>query len=263
MLRNNDLAFHRSDAARSRKTQVAVMQNILVIAPTENQNSAVPIVAALRDAGYQTAYASLEGRKGVVDELCQAFHGRPPDVLLADLSQSPDCLPLRHAGRLLQHTWGEEMPMPARLALLEPRHLALPDWLPHTDDFLLPPFGPAEALARIAQLLFRKKQIEGGAVLQLPDLSLDLAGARAMDRTGRALPLTPREYDLLRFLAIHRGKFFARDRLLDMVWGVDFDGGERTVDIHIRRLRAKLPPQTADLLETRRSIGYGLLSPVS
>ena len=75
---------------------------------------------------------------------------------------------------------------------------------------------------------------------------------------GRILPLTPREFDLLRFLSLHRGKFFARDRLLDMVWGVDFEGGERTVDIHIRRLRAKMPPESAGLLETRRGIGYGL-----
>ena len=74
------------------------------------------------------------------------------------------------------------------------------------------------------------------------------------------LPRTPREYELLRFLALHRGKFFARDRLLDLVWGVGFEGGERTVDIHVRRLRAKMPPLAAALLETRRGLGYGLRS---
>ncbi|HLY64319.1 MAG TPA: helix-turn-helix domain-containing protein [Chloroflexota bacterium] len=56
---------------------------------------------------------------------------------------------------------------------------------------------------------------------------------------------------------MHRGKLFPRDRLLDMVWGLDFEGSGRTVDIHIRRLRAKLPPKTAALLETHRGIGYG------
>jgi DNA-binding response OmpR family regulator len=67
----------------------------------------------------------------------------------------------------------------------------------------------------------------------------------------------PREYDPLAFLVTHRGKFFGRDRLLDLVWGIHFEGGERTVDIHIRRLRAKLPPQTADRLQTRCGTGYG------
>ena len=90
------------------------------------------------------------------------------------------------------------------------------------------------------------------------DLTPDLGCVR--DTESRLLPLTPREYDLLRFLSLYRGKFFARDRLLDMVWGVDFEGGERTVDIHVRRLRAKMPSQAAHLLETRRGIGYGLRS---
>jgi DNA-binding response OmpR family regulator len=82
-------------------------------------------------------------------------------------------------------------------------------------------------------------------------------GKRALDNTLRPLPLTPREYDPLAFLVTHRGKFFGRDRLLDLVWGIHFEGGERTVDIHIRRLRAKLPPQTADRLQTRCGTGYG------
>jgi hypothetical protein len=58
-----------------------------------------------------------------------------------------------------------------------------------------------------------------------------------------------------------RGKFFARDRLLDLVWGLDFDGGERTLDIHVTRLRAKLPPDAAAFLDTRRGVGYGFRVP--
>ena len=91
-------------------------------------------------------------------------------------------------------------------------------------------------------------------------MTLELSAGCARDAAGLLLPLTPREYELLRFLALHRGKFFARDRLLDLVWGVGFEGGERTVDIHIRRLRAKMPPLAAALLETRRGLGYGLRS---
>ncbi|WP_119320026.1 winged helix-turn-helix domain-containing protein [Capsulimonas corticalis] len=237
------------------------MQNILVYAPMELGGPSTPIAEVLTEAGHIVFRSSMDRGTDAVDALCRAFEGRPPDVLLADLSTTYDCLAIRHVMRLLQQAWGDDMPRPACLALLDSRHLAQPDWLAAVDDFILPPYTPREALSRIDLLLFRKRHVLSGDTLSLADLTLDLAGGRAMDPDGRVLPLTPREYDLLRFLGTHRGKFFARDRLLDMVWGVDFDGGERTVDIHIRRLRAKLPPITASLLETRRGVGYGLLPP--
>ena len=130
----------------------------------------------------------------------------------------------------------------------------------HTDNFLLPPYAPAELLGRLSLLSFRKRQIQSGDRLLLAGLTLELAVGCVRGPTGDMLPLTPREYEMLRFLVLHRGKFFARDRLLDLVWGVDFEGSERTVDIHVRRLRAKLPAAAADLLETRRGTGYGLRS---
>ncbi len=238
------------------------MLNVLILAPHETGGPTPPLRHALREAGYGVAGTALGGRgASVVESLCHAFAGRPPDALLADLSTAPDCLPLRHAALLLRDAWSDDLPTPPRLALLAPRHLALPDWPAYTDDFLLPPYAPAEMLARLAQLTFRKRHVQGADTLAVADVTLDLSGARASDSAGAALPLTPREYELLRFLALHRGKFFARDRLLDMVWGVDFEGGERTVDIHIRRLRAKLPAHAAALLETRRGLGYGLISP--
>lgn len=234
------------------------MLNILILAPHDKGGPAAPLAAALTAAGYVVRRTALDGGPEALDQLCLAFAGRPPDILLADLSLAADCLPLRHAGRLLQSAWGDDLPLPSRLALLTPRHLTLPDWTAYADDFLLPPYAPAEALARLALLSFRRRHSAGGDTLTVADVVLDLAGGCARDAAGQMLPLTPREFELLRFLSRHRGKFFARDRLLDMVWGVNFEGGERTVDIHIRRLRAKIPPQSADLLETRRGIGYGL-----
>ncbi len=236
------------------------MLNVLVLAPNEKGGPAAALVGALKLAGYAVQRTALDDGAAAMDALCRAFEGRPPDVLLADLSTAPDCLPLRHAGRLLLHAWGEELPAPARLALLTSRHLEQPDWPAYTDDFLLPPYAPAEVLARLSLLGFRKRHIQSGDTLTVADVVLDLAAGCARSASGFILPLTPREYDLLRFLTLHRGKFFARDRLLDMVWGVDFEGGERTVDIHIRRLRAKIPVQAGDLLETRRGVGYGLRS---
>ena len=178
--------------------------------------------------------------------------------LLADLSTAPDCLPLRHAGRLLLHAWGDDLPSPTRLALLTSRHLSLPDWPAYTDDFLLPPYAPAEMLARLALLGFRKRHIQSGDTLALADVLLDLAAGCARCQAGRILPLTPREYDLLLFLALHRGKVLRAGPPAGHGLGRGLRGrAERTVDIHVRRLRAKMPPQSADLLETRRGIGYG------
>lgn len=236
------------------------MLSVLVLAPSGKNSSLPPLTAALQQAGYPVGRTTLDGGPETMEELCTAFDGRPPEVLLADLSATSDCLPLRHAARLLQTAWGEDMPPPTRLALLTPRHLSLPDWAAYTDDFLLPPYAPTELLARLSLLSFRKRQVQSGNTLRLPDLVLELSSGCARDLTGTMLTLTPREYELLRFLTLHRGKFFGRDRLLDLVWGVDFEGGERTVDIHVRRLRSKLPPMAADLLETRRGMGYGLRS---
>ena len=74
------------------------------------------------------------------------------------------------------------MPLPSRLALLTPRHLALPDWPAYTDDFLLPPYAPAEMLARLSLLAFRKRHIRSGDTLALADVVLDLAGGCARYR---------------------------------------------------------------------------------
>jgi DNA-binding response OmpR family regulator len=73
---------------------------------------------------------------------------------------------------------------------------------------------------------------------------------------GRALDLTFKEFELLRFLASHPGRVFTRPALLREVWGYDFYGGTRTVDVHIRRLRAKLGPEFEPLVETVRGVGY-------
>ena len=236
------------------------MLNVLLLASGEKNHPLTALAAALTRAGYRTTFTALGSQADEQDALYAAFEGRPPDALVADLSAAADCLPLRHAARLLQGIWGEDAPLPMRLALLTPRHLSQPDWPAYVDDFLLPPYAPAEMLARLSLLLFRKRHVQTGDRLLLEDLVLELNSGCARDAAG-LLPLTPREYELLRFLTLHRGKFFARDRLLDLVWGMDFEGGERTVDIHIRRLRAKMPPRAADLLETRRGFGYGLRSP--
>jgi len=122
------------------------------------------------------------------------------------------------------------------------------------DDFCLSPFHPRELEARLRHLFWRKG---GGArpeIVEYGDLVLNLETYQAYI-SGRPLDLTYMEYELLKFLAQHPGKVFTREILLSRVWGYEYYGGARTVDVHIRRLRAKLGEEHANLIQTVRSVG--------
>lgn len=237
------------------------MQTLLLFAPDTAPTWTSAQCAALRAAGYDCVRAALDsGDDAAGDTLRRAFAGRPPALTLADLSQSNTALPAHHLRRLLGKTWPDS-PLPPCLAVLSPAHLPLPDWVSWVDDFLLLPCSPPELTARLRLLAFRTLQTRPDTTLVCAGLCIDLAQNEARTQQGsRILPLTPREFDLLHFLTTHQGKFWTRAGLLDLVWGVCFDGGERTVDIHIRRLRAKLPPDAAARLQTRRGLGYGFVA---
>lgn len=219
-------------------------------------------VAALEQGGMSTCCAD---GNGTTDELRQSCAGQLPDLVIADLRYAFDALPLRHLRRKIAQAWhdDDDETIPPLLALLSERQLAGRDWLPLVDDFLAPPHTTEELLTRLRLLLFRRRQVENGDTIRFRDVILELLnGTVRVAGTGTAVALTPREWDLLRFLLTHRGKLFSRDRLLDLVWGVDYAGGPRTVDIHIRRLRAKLPPESSAALENRRGLGYGFTTAV-
>jgi DNA-binding response OmpR family regulator len=123
------------------------------------------------------------------------------------------------------------------------------------DDFCLWPFQPREFEARLAHLFWA---LGGGTrpeLIEYGPLVLNLETYQA-GIDGRPLDLTYMEYELLKFLAQHPGKVFTRETLLSRVWGYEYYGGARTVDVHIRRLRAKLSEEHAGLIQTVRSVGY-------
>ena len=131
-----------------------------------------------------------------------------------------------------------------------------PDW--GTSDFVLPTAGPAEVEARIRLLVQRPDTVEPDAAIRVGELVVDPVSYQVRLR-GRPLDLTYKEFELLRFLASRPGRVSTRSQLLQEVWGYDFFGGTRTVDVHVRRLRAKLGPEYESMIATVRGVGYKLL----
>ena len=123
------------------------------------------------------------------------------------------------------------------------------------DDFCLDPFHPRELEARLRHLFWRTGSGSAPELVTYGELVLNLETYQAVI-DGEPLDLTYMEYELLKFLAQHPGKVFTRETLLSRVWGYEYYGGARTVDVHIRRLRAKLGEEHANLIQTVRSVGY-------
>jgi DNA-binding response OmpR family regulator len=123
------------------------------------------------------------------------------------------------------------------------------------DDFCLAPFHPQELEARLRHLFWRTGRGTRPEIVEYGDLVLNLETYQAAFGQ-QPLDLTYMEYELLKFFAIHPGKVFTREQLLSRVWGYEYYGGARTVDVHVRRLRAKLGEEHAGLIQTVRSVGY-------
>jgi len=126
------------------------------------------------------------------------------------------------------------------------------DW--GSDDLLLATAGPAEVDARIRLVIGRQAQEKSSSKIQASGVVIDEASYSAKVH-GRPLDLTFKEFELLRFLATHPSRVFTREQLLSEVWGYDYFGGTRTVDVHVRRLRAKLG-DLESLIGTVRNVGY-------
>jgi DNA-binding response OmpR family regulator len=123
------------------------------------------------------------------------------------------------------------------------------------DDFLVSGATVEELEARLTHLFWRTGRGKNTDLIVYGPLALNLETYQAAIQ-GRPLDLTYMEYELLRFLAAHPGRVFSRETLLSRVWGYEYFGGARTVDVHVRRLRAKMGEEHAHLIDTVRSVGY-------
>jgi DNA-binding response OmpR family regulator len=165
---------------------------------------------------------------------------------------------LASARALAQLTRSTGLGCPVLLVLTEGGLAAVAaDW--GADDVLLDTAGPAEVEARLRlageRVTLAADTDEPGEEIRAGDLVIDERAYTARLR-GRALDLTYKEFELLKFLAQHPGRVFSRAQLLQDVWGYDYFGGTRTVDVHVRRLRAKLGAEHEQLIGTVRNVGY-------
>ena len=138
---------------------------------------------------------------------------------------------------------------------LEPEHLMTVADLAAAHELLVAPFSQAELRARIARARRESSQVEDGQLLRAGSLELDLQTYQ-VTIDGNVVGFAYMEYELLKFLLMHPGRVFSREALLRRVWGYDYYGGARTVDVHIRRIRAKLGQEHAARIKTVRSVGY-------
>ena len=180
------------------------------------------------------------------------------DLVLVDGRQ--DLAPARDLCRLIRTT-GTDVPL---LLVVTEGGLAVVahDW--GMDDVVLHTCGPAELDARIRVAIGRlaaDKDLDPAAhVIHRGEVVVDDATYTARI-SGRPLDLTYKEFELLKFLAQHPGRVFSREQLLQEVWGYDYYGGTRTVDVHVRRLRAKLGPEHEHHIGTVRNVGYRFVVP--
>ncbi|MCE2465414.1 MAG: response regulator transcription factor [Dehalococcoidia bacterium] len=123
------------------------------------------------------------------------------------------------------------------------------------DDFIVHPYNPQELVKRIDRVLARSREPESNEVVKTGDLVIDI-GKYEISLGGRRVILTYKEYQLLVLLATNPGRVYTRDELLQQVWGYDYFGGTRTVDVHIRRLRSKIESANHSFIETIWNVGY-------
>ncbi len=183
----------------------------------------------------------------------------PADLILVDGRR--DLAKARDLTRLLR-TLGTTSPV---LLILTEGGLSVAsvDWA--FDDLVLDTAGPAETEARIRLAIARATQQHAADdpeahVIRTGEVTVDDVTYTAKI-SGRPLDLTFKEFELLKYLAQHPGRVFTREQLLQEVWGYDYFGGTRTVDVHVRRLRAKLGTEHEHLIGTVRNVGYRFVLP--
>ena len=147
-----------------------------------------------------------------------------------------------------------QMKLPT-IALVPEGQVAELDVVQGVDDFILSPPFPNELVARARRVLGKKKSPESGEVVRVGDLIINAANYEVSVK-GRRANLRFKEYELLLLMASNPGRVYTRETLLNRIWGYDYLGGTRTVDVHVRRLRSKIEDADHSFIETVWNVGY-------
>lgn len=204
----------------------------------------------LEKEGYQVRLAS-DGLEALT-----LIEKDAPDLVVLDL-MLPGIDGLEVCRRLRMQTRFQELPIIMLTAKGEEIDKVLGLEL-GADDYITKPFSPRELLARIKARLRRIRAVSDGTEeIQRGDLRIHLSRFQVFVR-NEEIELTHKEFELLRALVFHPGRVYSRDELLEQIWGYDFIGDTRTVDVHIRHLRQKIEkdPSNPDMIETLRGVGY-------
>lgn len=225
------------------------MTTILVVDDEE------PIQELLRFNLEKEGYLVFVAKDG--QEALKHVENEQPDLLVLDL-MLPGMDGLEVCRKLRSNPKSQQIPIIMLTAKGEEIDTVLGLEL-GADDYMTKPFSPRELLARIKARLRRPNSQEEADVQIIirGDLRVDVTGFRVYVR-GEETELTPKEFELLRVLVAHPGKVYSRDELLERIWGYEYDGDTRTVDVHVRHLRLKVErdPSNPEYIETLRGIGY-------
>lgn len=187
------------------------------------------------------------------DRLASVADSENPDAVVLDLRDLPTS-----AFSLLHTEFGERGTVVICALMAEQLERIGADL--DIDDFVVLPVMPMELSRRVERALWRRHGAGGENQVRVGPLEIDLSNYK-VSVGGEAIVMTFKEYELLRFLAMNAGHVFTREQLLNRVWGYDYFGGARTVDVHIRRIRSKIEIQGQTFIETVRNVGYRLVAP--
>ncbi len=215
------------------------MSNILII--TKEKDNGRNLQIRLSELGHGCMVALWR------DDLSEKMGGVVPDLVMFEADG-------HNTGVLSGLVQGLKAKYKAAImAIVTNEVLNKPDEYSEVDDFIVQPFGNRELMLRIKRLV--KKSEGQNKSLHIGNLRIDLDNCEVRV-AGKTIELTFKEYELLKFLIREPGRVFTRETLLNKVWGYDYFGGDRTVDVHVRRLRSKIETTEEIYIETVRNIGY-------
>ena len=217
-------------------------QNILVIDDDKNIREVVKLY--LRKEGYEITEAA-DGKLGA-----DLFFGKQYDLVLLDIM-----MPVQDGIETMKQIRAKSnVPVIMLTAKGETFDKVLALEL-GADDYIVKPFDPKELVARVKAVIRRSTQEDKSDILEYPNLKIDMQNYQVIYE-GREVQMPPKEIELLYFLASRPNKVFTRDQLLEQVWGFEYFGDSRTVDVHIKRLREKFKDDEPWQIKTVWGVGY-------